>query len=732
MMQFDIDQPETEQDVDPDGLLEVTLDEVPGDDSEPLFEYNEEDANLAPAFAGHSVGKASLKEISRQVIEDWDEGYEAREGYIKKMEEVWRLFACELKPKEFPFEHSANPNVPILLENISRMSLRMYGEIFDDWQNVFTVLPIGPEEDLVAQVLTVHGGWQIREQISDFQRQQHRGVLQFLMHGDVTCHSYFDEVTELNSHEMLQPDEFVVPYTYTSTKPDYSDCPWMAKVMNKYRHDIERMRGKWHDVDKVLDGDPPAWTDDPEQRMTETVTRVQGIEPNETEHGAPYKIIWYEGWLQLPNQERMRFCQVIVDYRSRTVLKLAVHERANWQDKIRYDRQMQELATYRAGVAAHQAHVAAFHQQLDQAASQAQGAIEAGIMSHGMQESAMRALEEAAASPLPPPPPPPTWLDAPDDPEALPSPPRKEPIHMFAHGVAIEPLVGNLGLGYGRSQADFQKTANTALAQFTDSATLANVWSWLVSDQVKLDGPLAVSPGKVTRVRNIAPADLKNAIVPLKADPANPQLKEIVEMAYQYGQSSMQAPSVLSGDPGKSGETYRGISARIEQATKQLSVLGRKYLNFLTQTLKNNATLNSMFLPEEEIYEIANHLLGYVEPVRVTREMYARSYALEIRADMRFATQAQRIQEADEIVMMSLKDPMLSQNPRFHFYALKKAFEARGRRDLVTLMGPEPPAGQQPPNPQQQQPHPPQPQQPRPPGPPQPQPGPPPQAQGAR
>jgi hypothetical protein len=165
---------------------------------------------------------------------------------------------------------------------------------------------------------------------------------------------------------------------------------------------------------------------------------------------------------------------------------------------------------------------------------------------------------------------------------------------------------------------------------------------------------------------------------------------DIVKMFIDFGSNGMQSPEVLSGEPGKSGETYRGLAARIEQATKQMSVVTGKYRDFVEQILRNNALLNSFYLRDEEIAMVANDKLGQMQEIRVSRQLYERNYSVKIMADLRFTSTAQRIAEADEIVEFSLKVPILAQNPDFQWVATKEALEARGKSHLVQFMGPLP------------------------------------------
>lgn len=674
-------------------LLEEEVEE-----EETPFVYDDDSPNLARDFMDHPVGKVELKKIAETVRGNFDSGYRDSEGFRTRFMNDWKLFTGVLPPKEWPWKDAANVHVPLMMEHTTRLCARATGELFGDWQNVFGVVPMGPADDQTASILNKHGNWQIREQIPDFRRQiGDRGVLAFFWIGDVAVHSYYDEEREQNRHEVLTPDEFVIPFTFTSTMPDYSDCPWTCKIMNRYRHELEAKSGEWFDVDKIIDGPIPSAEDSPVQDMADVVAAAQGTEISDNEGNkqtanAPYKLLQYEGWMRLPNQERDRFVQVILHHETQTVLKMTIHEEDDWQDAERFRRQTSELEGFRTQQILHS-------QQLTELEQTQQTIMQSHDMGMAGPDLAAAGMEQIQQQ-IPPAPVAPHWLQNPDDPMSGPEPPKRVPVHMFTHIVCIEPFVGALGNSYGRMQADYNRAANVLTSQFVDAGTLANVKSFLTTDTVDFGEAKAVGPGSVRKVKGIIGDDLEKNIMPLQFAPANPQLMEMVDRIYGWARTSMQAPEVLSGEPGKSGETYRGISARIEQATKQLSVYTRKYADGLENILKNNAKLNAKFLKDEEIINIASHVGSKAEPVKVSRSMYDRDYRVQIRADLRFATQAQRIQEADELAGFAMKFPQLAANPAFTDAVIKKGLRARGFDDMVEIMSqapPTPPPGAPPP-----------------------------------
>lgn len=660
------------------------------------LKYSEDEPNLVPIFMKSRNGRDWLKKIAKRVREDFDADWESTEEYRRRKADDFKIFAGDLPPKSFPYKSSANAHVPYMLENISRLQFRASAELFGDWKQPFGVMRVGngPEEDEIVDILTIHGNWQIREQMTDFRRQVgDRGLLLYFFAGDVTCDSYYDPVKRRNVHEMLTCDEFVAPYTYVTTQPDYSDLPHHTKILRRYRHELQGMRGTWHDVDRVIRRKPPAWDDDPEQPLHQAVADVHGIEIPSTDSNAPYKLLQYRGWLPMPpsiespteeDEERDRFVQVVMDYESRNLLEVVIYEEPPWHEKERFERQTMELEQFQMATAA--------HAQAQQLAQQELQQMEQGV-AMGMIDpmfAQQRAMELQQQMQMMQPPPIPDWLEGDDLAMAAVAPMRKEPIHLMTHIVCIEPLVGNLGLSYGRIQADYNRAADTTLSQFIDAATAANVWSLITDNSLQFEKDFEISPGKVNKATGFT-GRLQDHIYELKPAPANPQLFDFVRFMNEVAQSSIQAPNVLSGEPGKSGETYRGIATRIEQATKQLTYATQKYGDGVRHIMRNNARLNAAFLPEEEMRFLMDHKQGKLRHVKIERRLYERNYDVAFVSDLRYAPQAQRVAEADEVTTMSMTHPALAQNLAFQYESLVKSLEARDRHDLVRLLGAPPP-----------------------------------------
>lgn len=662
---------------------EVVVDEV----LEDSLEYDEALENLVPEFEKSEEGKRALSKLYEFISNEYDDAYGGSAQHREQIAEDWKVFTGALDKKTWPFENCANPNVPIALENISRLMLRSHGELFGDFTDVFGVKAIGTDDRDVATILSRHGNWQIRDGIPTFKRESFRAMLAFWFTGDVWTHSYYREDLMRNEHEVLMSEDVVIPCRTVSVDPNMADIPWMAKNMEMYPHQLE-LHASWVGVSKVMGSQ--SIDEDPEQPMADVQAEITGVERDmDSAKMTPRKIIMWEGWALLPNQEKHRWVQAYIHRATEQILSLSIHETNDWQDEVRMERQKMEKANWEQQKASWKGAMQQVQQNLLSLNAVPPGMAPPEAIETRRQQLGQMGQQLSQREPQMP-----AWME---DELSQATEPKKVPIRMWTHAVCLEPLTGVYGLSYGRMQADHNKAANTLLSQFIDAATLGNCFTFMTTDTVDFKDGLQLIPGKQNKVSGVTAGELKESILPFKPSQGNPQMVELVQNISQMAQSSVQAPNVLSGEPGKSGETFRGLSARIEQATKQLSVATRKFAwEWLEPVLRNNAWLNSVFLPDIELVALVDDRQDLLSQQKVTRDMYRRNYQVAIRADLRFSSQAQQIAEADELVGMT-QIPYLQSNGAFIYDTLKGALEARGRPDLIESLGPRPPNPQMPP-----------------------------------
>lgn len=655
---------------------------------------DEDSPNIVLDMEGNDAGQKWLKRLLDEVHDEFMRAWDKNQVYREKIAEGWRVLMCELPPKMKPFENCANAAIPLALQNIIRLTNKMTTEVFGDWTDPFNFTPTSPEGEAIAPIVTQHSNWQVRCRIPGYRRQMKRAILIFASAGDVVAHSYYDPITRQNCHEILTCDDFVTPYGHVSVNPDFSDSPWVARRFPFYKHRLKAMakRSKWANVDKVVSYDAPEYQNgQAETTLRDTVAEFLGEDPFGQKQGE-YEIIHYEGWLELPGVDGERYCQVIFDLCSKLPLKLTVHMRAPYHERVRHQLQVQELQQFQQ--ASEQFQLATEQRDMQvqgllaQAQSMPQDSPDVGTV--------VQQAQQAQATPLPPEPIPPSWMA---DGAMEPEPPRKEPVLMFAHGVCLEPLLGNQGIGLGRIDGQLNIATNTVWSMFLDAAALANGKTLITSSNVDFQGPFKIGPGVINKAKNIMPSDLANAFLPLEFGQANPQLIDAADRFMQFGEQAANTPDIMSGAEGKSGETARGVQARIEQTNAMIRVPTMSFADFAIQVMKNNCKLNSVFCSEEEIFYVNRYnedlQVSGSQLVKAARAYYDNEYEIELVSDLQFRSRAQKVQEADEIVQLPNAMPDLAFNYAFKYHALKQALEARGFRKMArTLLGPPPPLPQ--------------------------------------
>jgi hypothetical protein len=655
---------------------------------------NQDSSNLVPELEADEEGAKFLKKLVMEIHDEFMQAWDKNADYRAKVAEGWRVLFCDLPPKMKPFEGCANAAIPLALQNIVRLTNKMTTEVFGDWSDVFNFVPNSPESEPIAPIVSQHSNWQIRNRIPGYKRQMKRAILIFAVAGDVACHSYYDPITRQNCHEILTCDDYVVPYSHVSVNPDFSDLPWIARRFPYYKHRLKQMGKKagWANVEKVTSYDAPEYTNgQAETTLRDTVAEFMGEDPFGQKKGE-YEIVQYEGWMELPGIESELYCQLIFDLCSKTPLKLTVHMRAPYYERIRFQTQTQELQQFQQGMQQHQQMQQQKEQQVQQLVQHAQSlpqdSPDVGTI--------VQQAQQANAQQLPPEPVPPSWMaDGMQEPE----PPRKEPIYMFAHGVCLEPILGSLGVGLGRIDGQLNIATNTVWSMFLDASALGNGKTFITSSNVDFTAPFRIGPGVFNKAKNVMPSDLQNAFLPIEFGAANPQLIEAADRFMAFGEQALGTTELLAGAPGKSGETARGYQGRVEQSTAMIKVPTMAFADFAIQVMQNNSKLNAIFAAEEEIFYVNRYnedlQVAGAQMVKAARAMYDNSYDIELVSDLQFRSRAQKVSEADEIVQLPNAFPDLAYNYAFKYNAIKQALMARGMQKFArTLLGPPPPLPQ--------------------------------------
>lgn len=682
-----------------DGTVTVKLPETVQAEGTP-----EEVFNLLPGYVMQAeidpeVDKF-LKDLSGRVMDDFKDDWDSCSTWREKRKRRTKLIVGDLDPKDAPFDGCANIHVPVMLERVLRLMHRIYAEMFPDRDFVFNVIPSRSVDRARADLLTLHGNWQIRKDISDFRKQVRRALWEFIAHGDCFFHSYYDAALRRNRHEMLNCEDLVIPYVWKTTAVDLSDVPRKTRILRKYKYELKRLEknGQYAQLDKVFefydkstkgsvaDAQGGSFEDGIDYTVRPRVDLWEGRQqPSGNSSAAPFTLLEQHTWATLPGETEERPVVITLDYKSGILVSIATREEDDPKDLGRYQKQVKEKQEYEA--------LYRGFQDAQVKTLEAQAVLQSPeVMMHPeLGQEAAALLQAVAAQPLQPPPAPIWAKPGLDGSLPEPEPVRKIPIEQFSHGVCIENPDGSLGMGIGLLLEPFNINANLMTDQFVDTATLSNTMTGFVDANSGLEGgEVKLQPGKFTKVRKVGQR-LSDLLHIVQFPQANPQLLDMVKLQLTSADGVSSAPEVLSGEPGKANETFRGIATRVEQALKQLTVLAMNFLEFLSQVMRNNARLNAVFLPDWELVSVVDPRTQQSKDIEVTRALYLDDMEVAFTADTRFSSRAERIAEADQVITLAAQavpPPLLPMvfKPIFFREAVARALAARGLQEMVQFL----------------------------------------------
>lgn len=648
-------------------------------------EYDENASNLVPHFMASEDGKEFLQKLAVRVIKECDAAVENSEPLREERKNVWETLAGRKKRTNGHWENCADPKTYLAFERTHRLSSRFFVEIFAANPNIFIVNKNGPD-DADHKLLTEHSNWQWREEITDFLAHQRRGLMIYTALGSAFFKSGRDFTRGRNRHTTLGSDDLILPFAYTAVEVDLSDMPWKAEVLRLYRDEVET-RGEniaddglpeFANLDLVLeradavDDDP---IEDSERLSMGALTGLMPDEGGKESAASPFFFLCYSGTAKFPGSKSSTPITITLHPRTKAVVALSVRMEEDWKDRSRFDQQTQQLELYTQALEQYQA-VSNEH---------------AMAMGEWQQEASMAAQFGAPMMTPEPqlpdmmPPPPPSWLAESID--GQPAPVKMSPLELYTRADFVPNIPDMFGVGFGNMLCALEDTANTALAHYLDAAEFGNSSMIVTTENSMPKKDPKFAPGTILRLQNTDASQLSNAFKELRPTNANPQLMEMARFLGEIADSSIAAPSVLSGQPGKSGETAEGITLRAELAAKQMTAGALTYISGLSNLARNNAKLNAKFMKDEEIFRVSG---AESTQKRIKRSMYQRDFAVSFTADTRLIGQSQRIAEKDQLVAMAGSIPPLQQNAAFMYSVIRGALEARGELELVNALGPRP------------------------------------------
>lgn len=715
-----------------------------------------ETVNLVPHMAKHE-----LETLGSRVVKRFEKDWKSSTKFRKRRASILKLFLGDLPPiADSDAIANAQIHYPIIAKAVQRIHARIYDQQFPSDGQFFGVYPTDATDQERAIRVAKHLNWQINHQIDDYVQNHDALIMQWLLYGSAFSYVCWDSERNRPKHIALATEDVVLAYRRKSTDPSLADVPRITRILRLYRHELEDMQasGYYTGIEKLFEDEDEEKQSQSEDKLEEgavqeVVDKDAGVEkPAEDGEDAPRILLEQHCWYKFTGEKRQKPVVVTVDKRTKKVLCVKLREDEDPIDKQRYNRQEQaNTLFYEAAIAKWRMDMELYSQAYpaplppdvagppvgpeatDMTVPPAPGGTDVA-------GPPIPAEGEALAPPLSPPapdipPPPPKPL--PPDP---PAPVKMVPIHFFTHYVCIPNPEGIYGFGIGSLLEGHNIAADTIASQLVDAGTLANTKGGLISRQMQATkGDLRFRPGEFIEVETVG-QKLSDLVHMLDFAPPDASMGALIRDQEAAGDAVSSAGDILSGEVGGSNETATTTKIRIGEAMTAVAIEGKRYSAARSAEGQKIARLNSVHLGDDEYFTVvdpykqtppagpplaASPPAGGAAPAMtpapapgtpsITREPIARIDYLKdvdimVTANLRMASQGQRIAEAQSLLETFGQNPFFASQPIFMTALAKKLVTAIDDPALIAAldastqmmfqamaMGGQPPAGGPPP-----------------------------------
>lgn len=660
--------------------------------------------------------EAEQKKIGSRVWKDYDRDLRSSERYREKRASILKLFIGMLPPNQ---NDGAQVHFSIVAKACIRVHARIYDQQFPSNGEFFGVKPTDAFDQDRAIRVAKHLNWQILHQIPEYVPNHKALIMQWLLYGSAFSYTYWSPTRNRPCHEVCATEDIILPYKRKSTDPNLADMPRITRVLRMQRHELEAEAesGYYMNVDKLLDkldsgqgGSSQAEDSAKSGSIQEVTDRASGVkEPDDKDDDDQVTLLEQHRWLPLPDEnappisaeigiegeeppkpkKKSRPVIVTIDRDTKIVLSIRLREDEDPEDRARYNLEQQaNEAQYAAAMQQFQIELQAYEMNQTQAP----------MMGEMTQTPLPMQGETTSTGPMAQPPQPPEMPPPPPAPKMI-------PINFFTHYCCIPNPEGVYGYGIGFLLEGNNMLADTLASYVVDAAFLNSTATFIYSRQAKLGrGEFRIRPGEGTQT-DLNPQDLDKGIKKLDFTPPDPAMQNMIKAQQDDADDVSSAGDILSGEVGGSNETATTTQIRISQALQAIAIWNKDYAHARTCEGQKFARLNSVYLGDEEYFTVVDpykklppqqpggETTQTVDKVQVARRDYLEDTDLTVTADLRMASQPQRIAEAQAAYNLVNGNPYLAANPFLMAAVARKMFRAMDDPELIAALQMAPPPG---------------------------------------
>lgn len=215
-------------------------------------------------------------------------------------------------------------------------------------------------------------------------------------------------------------------------------------------------------------------------------------------------------------------------------------------------------------------------------------------------------------------------------------------------------------LGFGLLLGGLNETVNTLTNQLLDSGTLNNLQSGFLGRGIRIRaGNSKFQPGEWKPV-DFTGDDIKKHVFPLPTKEPSDVLFKLLETLVTSGKELASVAEIMVGKMPGQNTPATTTMATIEQGLKVFTAIYKRVYRSLGEEYQKLFKLNSINLPDEEIYFTINEPQG-PQGQSVAKDDYAMEVSVKPNADPNIVSSAQRLmklQAMGQLMALRTLDPI--------------------------------------------------------------------------
>lgn len=260
--------------------------------------------------------KKKLYKIGQDVYDGYQRDLKSKAAWDKQVDNWVKLAAQIMDEKSFPWRNASNIKYPLLATAAMQFAARAYPSLIPADEKVVQFRVVGADPNgakaVKADKLAKHMNYQLMQEMTDWEEDMDRLLIQLPIVGCLFKKTYFDPILKQNASKLLGPKDLVVNYWASSLDSAYRVTEICAMTKNELRS--QQLAGTYLDVELE---DPKNLPDLPSK------SDAHGNTPQtEFDEATPYVILEQHTYLDLDGDSYKEPYIVVIESESKKVLRI--------------------------------------------------------------------------------------------------------------------------------------------------------------------------------------------------------------------------------------------------------------------------------------------------------------------------------------------------------------------------------------------------------------------------